>query len=104
MAARTARVNPESTWRLYEALAVEAGVRRRAHVADPRVLVGCLRTGRGDRALLVSCAAEPLEVELQREPAGPLSVALPPFGVGCVPLDAETAAAVEGSDARARAR
>ncbi len=36
-AAVTAAVNPESTWRLYDALAIEAGVRRVVTVADPRV-------------------------------------------------------------------
>src|SRR4051794_10501683 len=38
MAARTPRVNPEDTWRLYSALADEAGVARPWHVEDPRVM------------------------------------------------------------------
>jgi endo-1,4-beta-mannosidase len=39
MAAKTPRVNPEDTWRLYSALAEEAGVGRPWHVEDPRVMV-----------------------------------------------------------------
>jgi endo-1,4-beta-mannosidase len=37
MAARTPRVNPEPTWRLYDALAEIAGVERPLRCADPRV-------------------------------------------------------------------
>ncbi|HLI61437.1 MAG TPA: cellulase family glycosylhydrolase [Solirubrobacteraceae bacterium] len=37
MAARTPRVNPEPTWRLYDALADIAGVERALRCADPRV-------------------------------------------------------------------
>ncbi len=37
MAARTPRVNPEPTWRLYDALADTAGVTRSLRCADPRV-------------------------------------------------------------------
>ena len=37
MAARTPRVNPEPTWRLYDALAETAGVERPLRCADPRV-------------------------------------------------------------------
>lgn len=39
-AAVTPMVNPEPTWRLYSALATEAGVRRYVRVEDPRVTVG----------------------------------------------------------------
>ncbi len=38
-------VNPESTWRLYSALATIAGVARPVRVDDPRVLVGRVRSG-----------------------------------------------------------
>lgn len=40
MAALTMAVNPEPTWRLYEALAEVAGVVPEVRVADPRVIVG----------------------------------------------------------------
>ena len=46
MAARTPRVNPEDTWRLYSALAADAGVSRPVRVDDPRVLVGRVRRRR----------------------------------------------------------
>ena len=45
MAARTPRVNPEDTWRLYSALGHVAGVARPIRVDDPRVLVGRVRDG-----------------------------------------------------------
>ncbi len=64
MAARTPRVNPEDTWRLYSALAVSAGVCRPLMVCDPRVLTGHLRTSTGDLALLVNTSAESVEVDL----------------------------------------
>ena len=65
LAARNPRVNPESTWRLYSALAEEAGVARPVRVADPRVLVGLVRSGGARTAVFVNCspdtvAAEPL--------------------------------------------
>jgi endo-1,4-beta-mannosidase len=58
MAARTAAVNPENTWRLYSALAAEAGVARLVRVDDPRVLVGLVRSGTTLRALFVNCSNE----------------------------------------------
>jgi beta-glucosidase len=42
LAARAPRVNPEDTWRLYDALAERAGVRRGIVVDDPGVLVDTL--------------------------------------------------------------
>ena len=48
MAARTPRVNPEDTWRLYSALAESAGVVRPVSVADPRILAGAVRHGGSD--------------------------------------------------------
>jgi endo-1,4-beta-mannosidase len=92
MAARTPRVNPESTWRLYSALAAAAGVSRPVRVDDPRVLVGRVRGRRGERAIVVNCssdtvAAEPIlaeGVELRR-PAGPMM--LEPFGVAALHCD-----------------
>ena len=65
MAARTPRVNPESTWRLYAALAVAAGVQRPLAASDPRVMTGLLRTGGGGEvAVLVNTSAQPVEVGL----------------------------------------
>ncbi len=85
MAARTPAANPEDTWRLYSALAVEAGVSRLVRVADPRVLVGLVRSGDSTTALFVNCSdeavtAEPVvaqDVELQAAP----ELQLEPFGV-----------------------
>jgi endo-1,4-beta-mannosidase len=64
MAARTPRVNPESTWRLYAALAEVAGVQRPLTASDPRVMTGLLRTGDGEVAVLVNTSAQPVEVRL----------------------------------------
>jgi len=88
MAARTPAVNPEDTWRLYSALALEARVSRPVHVADPRVLVGLVRAGESTKVLLVNCSdaavtVEPvvaLGVDLQAAPA----VLLRPFGVAAI--------------------
>ena len=57
MAARTPWANPENTWRIYSALARLAGVERRIHVDDPRVLAGVLRGGTRDTAVLVNCSS-----------------------------------------------
>src|SRR4029453_1480818 len=46
MAARSPGVNPEDTWRIYSALAIEAGVERAVRVDDPRGLVGLIRRDR----------------------------------------------------------
>jgi endo-1,4-beta-mannosidase len=43
LAAATARVNPEPTWRIYDALATLAGLDRPVTVEDPRVLAAELR-------------------------------------------------------------
>jgi endo-1,4-beta-mannosidase len=43
LAAATARVNPEPTWRVYDALAELAGVSRPVTVEDPRVMAAELR-------------------------------------------------------------
>jgi len=64
MAARTPRVNPESTWRLYAAAAVAAGVQRPLAASDPRVITGRLRTGAGEVAVLVNTSAHRVEAEL----------------------------------------
>ncbi len=64
MAARTPRVNPESTWRLYAALASAAGVQRPLAASDPRVMTGRLRTPAGELAMIVNTSAEQVEVGL----------------------------------------
>lgn len=67
LAARQAAVNPESTWRLYEALAQAAGVVRQSHVDDPRVLADALITRDGRTVdVLISQHDEPVTVTIQR--------------------------------------
>jgi Cellulase (glycosyl hydrolase family 5) len=103
MAARTPRVNPEDTWRLYSALADASGVVRPVRVEDPRILAGRLRTGGGERVLLVNCSLETVDVEPIVQPGhelpAPSSLTLEPSGVAM--LGAASPATVgEGSDAR----
>ena len=93
MAARAPRVNPESTWRLYSALATSAGVDRPLTVRDPRVITGRLRTPVGELAVLVNASPDQVEVTLttigaakygrrRAEPGKALSqLTLPPFEV-----------------------
>ncbi|MDT0158176.1 cellulase family glycosylhydrolase [Microbacterium sp. ARD32] len=60
LASRLGRVNPEDTWRLYDALAAEAGVRRPIVLDDPRVFADVLEHADGRRfAVLASQHAEP---------------------------------------------
>jgi endo-1,4-beta-mannosidase len=63
MASQTPNANPESTWRLYSALAVAAGVRRAVRVDDPRVLAGVVRGSSGDVALLANSSGAAVEVD-----------------------------------------
>ncbi|HMB18301.1 MAG TPA: cellulase family glycosylhydrolase [Gaiellaceae bacterium] len=110
MAAKSPGVNPEDTWRIYSALAIEAGVERAVRVDDPRVLVGLIRSAESETALFVNCAEQPMTVdpivsrlELDLPTA---SLALEPFGVAAVRCadasDARTpmTATSEGRDAR----
>jgi endo-1,4-beta-mannosidase len=112
MAARSPDVNPEETWRIYSALAAEAGVERAVRVDDPRVLVGLVRSGESETALFVNCAGDPIttepivsgvELDLPTQ-----ALALEPFGVAAVPCaDASRTripmtATSEGRDARRR--
>ncbi|MCE7000456.1 cellulase family glycosylhydrolase [Saccharothrix sp. S26] len=64
MAARTPRVNPEPTWRLYAALAVVAGVPPRVRVDDPLVMTGVMEHSVDGRvfAWFVSQHASPVVV------------------------------------------
>jgi endo-1,4-beta-mannosidase len=103
MAARTPRVNPEDTWRLYSALAEAAAVSRPVRVDDPRILTGRLRTGSGERVLLVNCSLDTIDVTPIVEPGhelpAPGALTLEPSGVAV--LGAASPVAVgEGSDAR----
>jgi hypothetical protein len=109
MAAKSPGVNPEDTWRIYSALAAEAGVERAVRADDPRVLVGLIRSGESETALFVNCAAEPITIDpivtgLELDLPTP-ALALEPFGVAAVrcrraEVEAVTAvAADEGSDA-----
>jgi hypothetical protein len=86
MAARTAWANPESTWRIYSALALEAGVSRPVRVADPRVVVGRVRAGASESALFLNCSGGTVSVEPILEdgvslPDDRSRFSLEPFGV-----------------------
>ena len=61
---RAPRINPESTWRLYSALAVAAGVDRTLTVPDGRVVTGRLRTSAGEVALLVNTSPDQVDFSL----------------------------------------
>ena len=93
MAARTPRANPENTWRLYSALATEAGVQRPVRVDDPRVITGLIRTGAAHTALFLNCssdliAAEPILADGVALPAaGDEPVLLAPYGVEAFPCE-----------------
>ena len=71
LAARSAQVNPEDTWRLYSALATEAAVPRPLRVDDPRVVVGRIRHGDGEVAVYVNCSGDEVLVAPVVEPDGP---------------------------------
>ena len=85
MAARTPRVNPEDTWRLYSALATLAGVARPVRVDDPRVLVGRLRGRETETIVFVNSSSDTVQAEPvvadgePLEPTGTLTIG--PYGV-----------------------
>ncbi|GLW67634.1 hypothetical protein Arub01_58770 [Actinomadura rubrobrunea] len=80
MAAATPLVHPEPTYRIYDALARLAGVRRPVTVPDPRVSADVLVHADGRRfAVLVSQADTELAI------AHP-DVTLPPYGARVVEL------------------
>jgi hypothetical protein len=95
MAAALPGVNPEPTYRIYDALAAIAGVSRPVTVADPLVHVGELRHRDGRRFVwLVSQAEEELEVKpvggtladlTSGEPTS--EVTLRPYGVRVLVLE-----------------
>jgi hypothetical protein len=91
MAARTPWANPESTWRIYSALATEAGVSRPVLVDDPRVLVGRIRSGSSETVVFVNCSSDAVSLEPTEsdgvkpaEPVWPLT--LEAYGVTAIPL------------------
>jgi endo-1,4-beta-mannosidase len=91
LAAAGARVNPEDTWRVYRALAVEAGATAPVVVDDPRVLVDALVHEDGTRYVwLVGQDAGGVEVTPRLRGPGTLqtldgepvdTILLPPYGV-----------------------
>ena len=97
MAASLPRVNPEPTYRLYDALAEVAGVRRDVRVEDPDVHVGELHhPDRGRYCWFISQAEESRRVVpvladglwLTERGGGPAvtKLTLPPFGVAVLRL------------------
>jgi len=104
MAACTPRVNPESTWRLYAALASLAGVGRPVTVDDGRVVVGRLVAGEGETVLVINSSPDAVEAGLSgsdvavlaldsaahRQSSRPLTepLLLPPFEVVVLRKDA----------------
>ena len=90
LAAASARVNPEPTWRVYDALATVAGLGRPVTVEDPRVMAAELRH-RDGRAFVWLISQADTEVTVKPTVQGRLAdlhtgqpadeVALGPFGV-----------------------
>jgi endo-1,4-beta-mannosidase len=107
MAARSAAVNPEDTFRIYSALATAAGVARPVRVEDPRVLVGRVRSGDSETALFVNCAAGPIAAEpiVSEGKLEASELRLEPFGVAAIPYARSPATSIpvmatrEGRDA-----
>ncbi|MBB2890313.1 cellulase family glycosylhydrolase [Flexivirga oryzae] len=96
-AARTSRVNPEDSWRLYDALAVEAGVERRINIDDPRVLTDGLTHRDGDEfGWLINASADTVDVDAYGVDR------LPPYGVAVVHLPATPLAPNDPSAAEYR--
>jgi endo-1,4-beta-mannosidase len=61
-AACTPNVNPEETWRLYAALAADAGVVPSLSVADPRVICGTVRLPTSDVGILLNMSNDEVQV------------------------------------------
>jgi hypothetical protein len=64
MAASRPRANPEPTWRLYSALADEAGVDRPVRTDDPRTIVGPITIGGKDAFVVLNISPEDHEAKL----------------------------------------
>jgi hypothetical protein len=90
LAAASARVNPEPTWRVYDALATVAGLSRPVTVEDPRVMAAELRH-RDGRTFVWLLSQSDTEVTVKPTVQGHLAdldtgqpaeeVTLDPFGV-----------------------
>jgi endo-1,4-beta-mannosidase len=90
LAAASARVNPEPTWRIYDALATLAGLSRPVTVEDPRVMAAELRH-RDGRSFVWLVSQSDTEVTVKPTVQGRLAdldtgqpaeeVTLDPFGV-----------------------
>ncbi len=80
MAARTPRVNPEPTWRLYDALADLAGVERPLRCADPRVSCAVAEGDGVSLASVTNLGAEPVDAVLDGA-GGERTLALGPYDV-----------------------
>ena len=91
-AAHSSSANPESTWRIYSALAELADVSRPVRVADPRVLVGRVSGPGFERAIFVNwsgdaIAPEPIVADGVHLRIGTEGLALDPYGVAVVHCD-----------------
>ena len=94
-AGQRAESNPEQTWRIYDALADQAGIDRPVRVEDPRVMCAELVRDDGTRFVwLVSQSPEALEVspradgELRRRDGSAVdSISLAPYGVEVLILE-----------------
>ncbi|MGH2908087.1 MAG: beta-mannosidase, partial [Solirubrobacteraceae bacterium] len=80
MAARTPRVNPEPTWRLYDALADLAGVERPLRCADPRVSCAVAAGDGVSLASVTNLGADPVDAVLDGA-GGERTLALGPYDV-----------------------
>jgi hypothetical protein len=81
MAAARPQANPEPTWRLYSALADEAGVNRPVRVDDPRAIVGPIIVGGKNAFVVLNISPEEHDAKL-RSPGTALYLA--PSGEGAV--------------------
>jgi endo-1,4-beta-mannosidase len=70
MAASRATSNPEPTWRLYSALAEEAGVDRPVRVDDPRVVSGPITIGGKTAFLALNVSAAAVDARLRSDNSG----------------------------------
>lgn len=103
LAARTRSVNPESTWRVYAALARAAGVELPASVDDPRVMVSRIISAERETVIVVNLSADSVEAKittsrdvLLMDPTSPTgtrvdTVSLAPFEVVVLVSDAGSA-------------
>jgi hypothetical protein len=81
MAARTPWVNPEPTWRLYDALASVAGVDRPLRCADPRVSCVVAGVGDGSLASVTNLSDQAVDADVLHDGAQPRRLSLGPYDV-----------------------